>query len=64
MTTVKKITTTNSKFWQKWLTVVHVNSSAIYLIWCGTTMVLQVMPFLQKFPKRYRAFRPTLIQTD
>jgi hypothetical protein len=49
---LNKKPTANNKFVQKWLTVVYVNSSVIYLIWCGTTMVLQAMPFLHKFAKR------------
>ncbi|MGY3053356.1 hypothetical protein ACVWYG_001556 [Pedobacter sp. UYEF25] len=32
-------TFTNSKFLQQWLTVVSVNSTVIYLIWCGLKMV-------------------------
>ena len=47
------VTPYNSKFVQKWLTVVYVKSFVNYLIWYGMTMVLQVMPFLHKFPKRY-----------
>jgi hypothetical protein len=42
----------NSKFVQKRLTVVYVNSSGIYLILYSTTMVLQAMSFLRQAPKR------------
>lgn len=45
-------TNANNKFMQKWLTVVQFNSSVIYLIYCGTTMVLQVMPVLHKLANR------------
>jgi len=45
-------TSANNKFAQKWLTVVHVGSFVNYLVQCGTTSVLQVMPFMRKFPKR------------
>jgi Iap family predicted aminopeptidase len=46
--------TGNSKFVQKWLTVVQLRFFVNYLVQCGTTMVLQAMPFLHKFSKRYR----------
>jgi hypothetical protein len=52
MIALKKARTANSKFVQKWLTVVYVISSVIYLIWCGATMVLQAMPFLHKLANR------------
>jgi len=56
LTEIKRKTGYNSKFVQKWLTVVYVNSSVIYLIQCGTTLVLQAMPFLHKFSNRYSQF--------
>ncbi|MET4084174.1 hypothetical protein ABIB40_004148 [Pedobacter sp. UYP30] len=45
--------TAHSKFVQKWLTVVQLRSFVDYLVQCGATMVLQAMPFLHKFSKRY-----------
>lgn len=51
---VAKRPTGNNKFVQKWLTVVYVNSSVNYLVQCGTTSVLQAMPFMHKFAKRYK----------
>jgi hypothetical protein len=47
-----KITTANSKFAQKWLTVVQLRFFVINFGLCGATMVLQAMPFLHKFSKR------------
>jgi hypothetical protein len=49
---VKK-TTANSKFAQKWLTVVQIRFFVNYLVECGTTELLQAMPFMRKFSKRY-----------
>jgi hypothetical protein len=50
----RKITSTaNSKFVQKWLTVVQLRFFVNYLVQCGATSVLQAMPFLHKFSKRY-----------
>jgi hypothetical protein len=42
----------NSKFVQKWLTVVQLRLFVNYLVQCGATTVLQAMPFLRKFSKR------------
>lgn len=49
---IKSQTPYNSKFVQKWLKVVHLNN----LVQCGTTLVLEVIPFLYKFSKRYVKF--------
>jgi len=57
MKKVRKSTTANTKFVQKWMKVVYINSSVIYLNWCGATMVLQAMSFLHKFPKRCGALK-------
>jgi hypothetical protein len=43
----------NSKFAQKWLTVVQLRFFVVNFGLCGATMVLQAMPFLHKFSKRY-----------
>jgi hypothetical protein len=43
----------NSKFVQKWLTVVQLRFFVINFGLCGATLVLQVMPFMHKFSKRY-----------
>jgi len=47
-----KNTAGNSKFVQKWLTVVQLRFLVINFGLWGATMVLQAMPFLHKFPKR------------
>jgi hypothetical protein len=52
MEMLKRKTPYNSKFAQKWLTVVQLRFFVNYLVQCGATMVLQVMPFLRKFSKR------------
>jgi hypothetical protein len=49
----------NSKFVQKWLTVVQLGFFGIYSGLWGTTTVLQVMPFLHKFPKRQAVKKPS-----
>jgi len=54
MESIKRTTGYNSKFVQKWLTVVHVNPFVNYLVQCCATIVLQAMPFLHKFANRYR----------
>jgi hypothetical protein len=46
----------NRKFVQKWLTVVQLRFFVNYLGLWGSTMVLQAMPFLHKFPKRCLQF--------
>ena len=48
----------NSKFAQKWLTVVQLKFFVNYLVLYGTTMVLQAMPFMHKFSKRYKQVFP------
>jgi hypothetical protein len=48
----KDTTATNRKFVQKWPTVVQLWFFVNYLVQCGTTMILQAMPFLHKFSKR------------
>jgi hypothetical protein len=49
----KDTTVHNSKFAQKWLTVVQYRFFVNYLVLCGLTLVLQLMPFMRKFSKRY-----------
>jgi hypothetical protein len=46
------VTPANSKFVQKWLTVVQIRFFVNYLVQCGATMVLQLMPFLHKLANR------------
>jgi hypothetical protein len=48
------VTPYNSKFAQKWLTVVQLRFFVNYLGLCGATLVLQAMPFLRKLAKRYK----------
>jgi len=54
-------TSANRKFVQKWLTVVQLGFFVNYLVLCGTTMVLQAMPFLHKFSKRYHQLKKTAL---
>jgi hypothetical protein len=55
-------TTCNSKFVQKWLTVVQLRFFVNYLVECGTKLVLQTMPFMHKFPKRQAVKKPSFLQ--
>jgi hypothetical protein len=52
----KKCTSANRKFVQKWLKGVQLRFFVNYLIQCGATLVLQAMPFMHKFSKRYLLF--------
>jgi hypothetical protein len=52
LTAQKEAHTPNSKFVQKWLTVVQLRFFVNYSVQCGTTMFLQAMPFLHKFSNR------------
>jgi hypothetical protein len=52
-----KASAPNSKFAQKWLTVVQLRSFVNYLGLWGATLVLQVMPFLHKLANRYHQFK-------
>ncbi|WP_442795808.1 hypothetical protein [Pelobium manganitolerans] len=54
----KDTTVHNSKFAQKWLTAVQLRFFVNYLVQCGTTSVLQAMPFMRKFANRYRQMFP------